>query len=69
MGEGTEYQFKKQIYKKIFEDFIGVNNAAVAHGGIDVKTIQFVSVIGYAHEFSLARSRERHSQHQYCVEN
>ena len=37
MGEGTEYQFKKQIYKKIFEDFIGVNNAAVAHGGIDVK--------------------------------
>ena len=43
MGEGTEYQFKKQIYKKIFEDFIGVNNAAVAHGGIDVKTIYNLS--------------------------
>ena len=36
IGGGPGYQFKKQIHKKIFEDVIGVNNTAVAHGGIDV---------------------------------
>jgi len=36
IGGGPEYQFKKQIHKKIFEDVIGVNNPAVANGGIDV---------------------------------
>ncbi|KZR96916.1 Uncharacterized protein APZ42_008481 [Daphnia magna] len=34
-GGGPEYQFKKPLHKKIFEDVIGVNNPAIANGGIE----------------------------------
>ncbi|KZS04909.1 Uncharacterized protein APZ42_032044 [Daphnia magna] len=34
MGGGPEYQLKKLLHKKIFEDVIGVNNPVIANGGI-----------------------------------
>ncbi|XP_045028751.1 uncharacterized protein LOC116931694 [Daphnia magna] len=34
-GGGPEYQFQKPLHKKIFEDVIGVNNPAIANGGIE----------------------------------